>query len=305
MSLDNLASSTLAAMKNEAAAAATNGVQKKTPLNAKLLGTYPQTNNHATHEQQTNGSSSAQVPTPSSSSATLSSSLPPASSSSAQTTTVPSSSVPSPAPPAALPSPATDESTDPNRINTLNAANVAVLAAQQKKNLEVTAAVTSTLAEKYQTIQAEARKLQLVKDELTKLDQSLSGSIDILRNEIETVNRSLSYLQQDFKEKEFAYLESRKILAKNKQKKLLLTGHLDYIILTNERKKAVKLRELTKALGMNEEMNGVGIAQTTSNDHDQVSDNDELAAMAAEEAEKRKQMLFSGFSEDELSRLNI
>ena len=168
----------------------------------------------------------------------------------------------------------------------------------------MTAAVTSTLAEKYQTIQAEARKLQLVKDELTKLDQSLSGSIDILRNEIETVNRSLSYLQQDFKEKEFAYLESRKILAKNKQKKLLLTGHLDYIILTNERKKAAKLRELTKALGMNEEMNGVNIAQT-SHGHDDVSDNDELAAMAAEEAEKRKQMLFSGFSEDELSRLNI
>ena len=48
--------------------------------------------------------------------------------------------------------------------------------------------------------------------------------------------------QRDFDEKERLYIESRKHLAKVKQRKLLLTGHLDFIILTNEKNKG-KIRK--------------------------------------------------------------
>jgi hypothetical protein len=56
--------------------------------------------------------------------------------------------------------------------------------------------------------------------------------------------------QREFDLKEREYLAARKELAKCKQRKLLLTGHLDYIILTNERHKAQKLNELEAHLGM-------------------------------------------------------
>jgi hypothetical protein len=48
-------------------------------------------------------------------------------------------------------------------------------------------------------------------------------------------------------------LVSRKHLAKKKNRKALLTGHLDYIILANEKTKANKLRELEVQLGITDE----------------------------------------------------
>ena len=53
-----------------------------------------------------------------------------------------------------------------------------------------------------------------------------------------------------FFQKEKEYLECRKSLAKVKQRKLLLTSHLDHIILHNEQEKAAKLAELELSLGL-------------------------------------------------------
>ena len=66
----------------------------------------------------------------------------------------------------------------------------------------------------------------------------------MLRAEIESVGREVNSLQQDFDVKEREYLQSRKALAKVKQRKLLLTSHLDLIIINNENEKAKKLTEL-------------------------------------------------------------
>ncbi len=53
-----------------------------------------------------------------------------------------------------------------------------------------------------------------------------------------------------FSTAEKAYLATRKELAVKKQRKTLLIGHLDYIILSNEQSKAEKLAEIERTLGL-------------------------------------------------------
>ena len=129
--------------------------------------------------------------------------------------------------------------------------NVASLMATKQSNERKQQVVGSILNEKYKSMEHERAKLLTIKQELAKLDQSLSRNIDVLRQEIETVGRECNTLQKDFDYKEKEYLAARKALAKTKQRKLLLTSHLDYIILTNEQEKATKLAELEVSLGLN------------------------------------------------------
>lgn len=120
---------------------------------------------------------------------------------------------------------------------------------RQKGNAETCQRVVSTLQKKFSEIDRESKKLAFVKAELSKLDNSLSTNISVLRTEIEKVGREEADAQADFDAKEKAYLASRKDLAKKKQRKQLLVAHLDHIILNNERQKADKLRELEQHLG--------------------------------------------------------
>ena len=129
-------------------------------------------------------------------------------------------------------------------------ANVANLMAQKSSNERKQAAVGNVLAQKGKAMEEEMRKLQFIRQELSKLDHSLSRNIDVLRAEIESVGREVNSLQTEFTQKEKDYLECRKALAKVKQRKLMLTSHLDYIILTNENEKASKLTELEISLGL-------------------------------------------------------
>jgi hypothetical protein len=92
-------------------------------------------------------------------------------------------------------------------------------------------------------VEREKQKLQFIANELSKLDSSLSRNIQILRDEIETVNRGtfrqhmtyeqsiliapfvcveVASAQTDFDRKEREYLAARTLLAKRKERKLLL-----------------------------------------------------------------------------------
>ena len=151
-------------------------------------------------------------------------------------------------------------------IAQLNESNVAQLLSQKKQNADIQQHFTTSLTQQLQSIAAQQQKLAYIREELHKLDQQLSDSIDVLRNQIEDVGRQCLSLQADFTVKERDYLDSRKALAKAKQRKLLLTGHLDFIILTNEKEKAKKLKELERQMfGTGEEGEEAAAGQGRSN----------------------------------------
>jgi hypothetical protein len=146
--------------------------------------------------------------------------------------------------------PSTASNMDDAKLAEVAADNLHTLSEQKKSNALKQSTVQATVQEQYKYIEIQTKKLAAVKLELAKLDLSLNNNIDKLRQEIEIVGREVLAAQQDFDAKEKFYLQSRKILATKKQRKQLLTAHLDYIILTNEKNKAEKLRELEIQLGI-------------------------------------------------------
>lgn len=97
---------------------------------------------------------------------------------------------------------------------------------QKEANMRRAQKVVDTIAEKQRRAETETRKLLFIRQELQKLDKTLSTNIDILRTEIEKVGRECAGAQREFDVKEREYLECRKALAKHKQRKMLLQGHL-------------------------------------------------------------------------------
>lgn len=128
--------------------------------------------------------------------------------------------------------------------------HIDLLTQQKAENQARTKKVSSTLESRMVQMKKENQKLLLIQRELLKLDQALGKNIGILRSQIETVGRELSSAQMDFDRKERDYLTARQLLCKKKERKALLTGHLDLLILTNEKHKADKLRRLEAQLGL-------------------------------------------------------
>lgn len=133
------------------------------------------------------------------------------------------------------------------------AASLHLRTAIEEENKRRARKVVETLQDKTRRMEQEARNLAFIRQELSKLDLTLSRNIDILRSEIETAGREVSHAQAHFDQKEKEYLQARKALLKAKQRKTLLTAHLDFIILTHERGKANKLLELEAQLGISDD----------------------------------------------------
>jgi hypothetical protein len=123
-----------------------------------------------------------------------------------------------------------------------------LLAREKHQNAESMKRVTTTLQDRMKQVDSEAKKLALVRAELAKLEGNFNKSVDILRGEIETVGLLESQAQKDYAVKEAAYLTARHLLSEKKQRKALLTGHLHEIILSNEKQKAEKLRDMEQQL---------------------------------------------------------
>lgn len=147
---------------------------------------------------------------------------------------------------------AADVSTDKEKELERVGKEVEQLHEQKKVNQEVTKRLGLTLQEKMQNVAKEQKKLQLVRQELAKLDGSLNRNVDILRKEIEQVGQEEAVASRQYQEIEKAYLKARRTLMDKKQRKTLLTSHLNFIILSNEKAKSEKLQELEAALGSTE-----------------------------------------------------
>lgn len=118
---------------------------------------------------------------------------------------------------------------------------------QNRKRREI---LEKALAVKTKQTQAEAQKLNGIREEFKKLDALLSGDVKILRKQIEIA--SLDFMEAEKKyfriEKEF--LDAKLDLHQKQERKELLTEHLCAIIEKNEERKADKLKALLQKLNL-------------------------------------------------------
>jgi hypothetical protein len=143
-------------------------------------------------------------------------------------------------------------------------ADVTNVQSQKDENARRTKAVASTLSSKLASVQEEARKLRFIEVELRKLDQSLTTNINLLRQQIESVDRDVATAQRTFKKRETEYVAAKTTLVKAMERKKLLTGHLELIIVHNEKEKSCKLQELMTQLGMDGDVATAAMQETVA-----------------------------------------
>lgn len=104
------------------------------------------------------------------------------------------------------------------------------------------------LADKSQKTKEEFRKLQIIQDEVNKLDNKLSNDVNVLRQNIDDLSLTFMTAEKRFLKLEREYLEAKLSLQKLQEKKELLTEHLCTVIVKNEERKAEKLTELLQLI---------------------------------------------------------
>ncbi|XP_076039798.1 uncharacterized protein LOC143024683 isoform X2 [Oratosquilla oratoria] len=118
---------------------------------------------------------------------------------------------------------------------------------QNKKRREMLA---KAIADRKKQTQSEAKKLQQIQAELTKLDNLLSSDVSILRDQIEAASVEFNEAQKRYDKAEKEFIEAKLSLFHRLERKELLTEHLCRIIEANEQRKANKLSELMAKLEM-------------------------------------------------------
>lgn len=96
----------------------------------------------------------------------------------------------------------------------------------------------------------DAKKLQEIQTELSKLDSELAEDVAILRKQIELASINYMTRQKQYEKIESAFLKAKLDLHNSHEKKELLTEHLHTIIAHNEDRKAKKLSELMEKVGL-------------------------------------------------------
>jgi hypothetical protein len=152
---------------------------------------------------------------------------------------------------------------------------------EKKRNEERRKLVTEQFGIQYRRALKEQEKLARIKQELSKLDVELMANIDVLRREIEKETRILSDAKSRFRTAEKEFLESRSALEKSETRKRLLTEHLDLIILTNEKEKALKLEQLMDKLGVHDVPSNLRIASPYDQQSTQEQQQQHAAAVVA------------------------
>lgn len=97
---------------------------------------------------------------------------------------------------------------------------------------------------------AEVKKIEEIKNELSKLDQDLAADVAILRKQIETACIHYSNIEKHYNKVEQMFLKAKLDLHHASEKKELLTEHLCTVITHNEDRKAKKLSELLEKVGL-------------------------------------------------------
>lgn len=104
--------------------------------------------------------------------------------------------------------------------------------------------------------QAEAKKLNEIRQALDVLDSELSNDVAILRKEIEVAALHFNNVEKRYSAIEKSFLQAKQDLYQAHEKKEMLTEHLYTIIAHNEDRKARKLGELMEKVGLTINENG-------------------------------------------------
>lgn len=104
--------------------------------------------------------------------------------------------------------------------------------------------------------QAEAKKLDEIKQALDILDSELSNDVSILRKQIETATIHFNQVEKQYCAIERSFLKAKQDLYHAHEKKEMLTEHLYTIIAHNEDRKARRLTELMEKVGLTLSENG-------------------------------------------------
>ena len=104
--------------------------------------------------------------------------------------------------------------------------------------------------------QAEAKKLNEIRQALATLDSELSNDVGILRKQIETATLHFNTIERNYSAIEKSFLKAKQDLYQAHEKKEMLTEHLYTIIAHNEDRKAKKLSELMEKVGLTLNENG-------------------------------------------------
>jgi RAB6-interacting golgin len=103
--------------------------------------------------------------------------------------------------------------------------------------------------------QAEAKKLEEIKQALSELDCELQQDVSILRKEIETATLNFNKLEKEYSAVEKTFLKKKEEVYIAFERKEMLTEHLYTIIQYNEDRKAKKLSELMEKVGLSLDSN--------------------------------------------------
>lgn len=104
--------------------------------------------------------------------------------------------------------------------------------------------------------QAEAKKLNEIRDALADLDSELSNDVSILRKQIESATLQFNTIEKQYSTIERNFLKAKQDLYQAHEKKEMLTEHLYTIIAHNEDRKAKRLSELMEKVGLTLNENG-------------------------------------------------
>lgn len=97
---------------------------------------------------------------------------------------------------------------------------------------------------------AEARKIEEIRNELSKLDNELATDVAILRQQIDSACIHYANIEKQYSKIEAQFLKAKLDLHNACEKKELLTEHLCTVIAHNEDRKAQKLSELMEKVGL-------------------------------------------------------
>ncbi|XP_055843114.1 RAB6-interacting golgin [Episyrphus balteatus] len=97
---------------------------------------------------------------------------------------------------------------------------------------------------------AEAKKIEEIKIELSKLDNELATDVALLRKQIDSACIQYANIEKQYNKVEAQFLKAKIELHNASEKKELLTEHLCTVIAHNEDRKAQKLSELMHKVGL-------------------------------------------------------
>lgn len=174
---------------------------------------------------------------------------------------------------------------------------------QKEENRRKQKLVKHEFSQRYNQARLQAQNLEKIRAELQKLDTSLYENIDILRQQIEAEDRNVAVAQYRYDDAEKEFLDAKRQLEKHRNKKRLLSEHLDLIILTNEKEKAHKLEQIMAKLGVTD--SGLPVDTPTNGTSAPSPATASASASSLSPAPANPKVAFKGFSTEEIEEFDL